>query len=92
MTQMARNLTDPFSGFLKGKKHLIHDRDPLFTKEFRLMVFGSHSHCSENKPKSISSTFPSLSKSAPLCRYVIRGQDSPIANNHLVRIFFLSER
>ncbi|MGA2916628.1 MAG: integrase core domain-containing protein [Sedimentisphaerales bacterium] len=35
MEQMARNLTDPFCGFLKDKKYLIHDRDPLFTKEFR---------------------------------------------------------
>ena len=35
MKQMARNLTDPFSGFLRDKKYLIHDRDPLFTTAFR---------------------------------------------------------
>ena len=35
MSQAARNLTDQFSGFLKDKRYLIHDRDPLFTKEFR---------------------------------------------------------
>jgi hypothetical protein len=35
MKQMARNLTDPIDGFLKDKKFLIHDRDPLFTKAFR---------------------------------------------------------
>ena len=35
MKQMARNLTDPFSGFLKNKNYIIHDRDPLFTKAFR---------------------------------------------------------
>lgn len=34
MNQMARNLSDPFEGFLKGKRYLIHDRDPLFTKRF----------------------------------------------------------
>jgi transposase InsO family protein len=34
MKQMARNLTDFSHGFLKGKKCLIHDRDPLFTKDF----------------------------------------------------------
>ena len=34
MVQMARNLTDPFCGFLKNKKYLIHDRDPLYTQEF----------------------------------------------------------
>ena len=26
---MARNLTDPISGFLRNKKYLIHDRDRL---------------------------------------------------------------
>ncbi len=35
MKQVARNLTDPFDGFLFGAKYLIHDRDPLFTTEFR---------------------------------------------------------
>ncbi len=34
MTQMARNLTDAVDGFLGGLRHLIHDRDPLFTREF----------------------------------------------------------
>jgi len=34
MLQWARNLTDPESGFLKDKRLLIHDRDPLFTKKF----------------------------------------------------------
>lgn len=35
MLQMARNLTDADDGFLKGKRFLIHDRDPLFTAKFR---------------------------------------------------------
>jgi putative transposase len=35
MLQVARNLTDSFGGFLTNKRFLIHDRDPLFTKEFR---------------------------------------------------------
>jgi transposase InsO family protein len=34
MLQWARNLTDAEDGFLKGKRILIHDRDPLFTKKF----------------------------------------------------------
>ena len=34
MIQWARNLTDAHDGFLKGKRILIHDRDPLFTKKF----------------------------------------------------------
>lgn len=36
MRQVARNLTDPFAtcGVLHGKTLLIHDRDPLFTRDF----------------------------------------------------------
>lgn len=33
--QVARNLTDGVDGFLRGKRYLIHDRDPLFTEAFR---------------------------------------------------------
>jgi putative transposase len=34
MSQIARNLTDAVDGLLKGKRYLIHDRDPLFTAQF----------------------------------------------------------
>lgn len=34
MSQIARNRTDAMDGILKGKRYLIHDRDPLFTAEF----------------------------------------------------------
>ena len=34
MKQVARNLTDPIDGFLRGAKYLIHERDPLFTDAF----------------------------------------------------------
>src|SRR5215467_4519801 len=34
MNQIGRNLTDAVDGLLKGKRYLIHDRDPLFTAEF----------------------------------------------------------
>lgn len=35
MSQIARNLTDFEDGCLRGARFLIHDRDPLFTKDFR---------------------------------------------------------
>ena len=38
MTQIARNLTDDVEGFVKGKRYLIHDRDPLYTTEFLGML------------------------------------------------------
>ena len=34
MSQIARNLTDAMDGFFASKRYLIHDRDPLYTKEF----------------------------------------------------------
>jgi len=34
MQQVARNLTDGVDGFLRGLRYVIHDRDPLFTREF----------------------------------------------------------
>lgn len=38
MEQIARNVTDVFSGFLRNKKYFIIDRDPRFTKKFRKMI------------------------------------------------------
>lgn len=38
MIQVARNLTDGIDGFLTGKRFLIHDRDPVFTHEFRELL------------------------------------------------------
>jgi putative transposase len=34
MSQIGRNVTDAVDGILRGKRYLIHDRDPLFTAEF----------------------------------------------------------
>ncbi len=41
MEQMARNLTDVFDGFLRDARHLIHDRDPLYTYAFREILKSS---------------------------------------------------
>ena len=38
MMQVGRNLTDPFDGFLRGKRFLILDRDKKFTTEFRHLL------------------------------------------------------
>ena len=38
MNQIARNLTDAVDGFLRGKRYLIHERDPLFTHDFRHLL------------------------------------------------------
>ncbi|MDD3119252.1 MAG: transposase, partial [Victivallales bacterium] len=39
--QIARNMTDSWDGFLLGKKYLICDRDPLFTKDVEKILKGS---------------------------------------------------
>lgn len=41
MMQIGRNLTDCFSGFLLGKKWMLHDQDPLFTEDFRELLRSS---------------------------------------------------
>src|SRR5256885_3577553 len=38
MAQIARNVTDGIDGFFKGKRYLIHDRNPLYTQEFLNML------------------------------------------------------
>ncbi len=38
MMQVGHNLTDPFHGFVLGKRFLILDRDKKFTAEFRGLV------------------------------------------------------
>jgi putative transposase len=38
MKQIARNLSDGYDGFLNGTRYLIHDRDPLFTSEFQMIL------------------------------------------------------
>ncbi len=45
MKQVARDLTDEVDGFLKGMRHLIHDRDPLFTDAFREVLRGAGVEC-----------------------------------------------
>jgi putative transposase len=38
MKQVARNLIDPTDGFLRDARHLIHDRDPLFTEAWTTLL------------------------------------------------------
>jgi putative transposase len=38
MQQCARQLTDPFDGFLLGKRYLIHDRDTKYTQAFDALL------------------------------------------------------
>ena len=50
--QIARNLTDSVDGFLRGKRYLIHDRDPLFTAAFRGILGAAGVECLKLPPQS----------------------------------------
>jgi len=55
MKQAAKILTDYEDGFLKGKRYLIHDRDPLYTNEFHNILKSSGV-----KPVKLPSRSPDL--------------------------------
>ena len=79
MNQMARNLTDAEDGFLSGKRYLIHDRDPLFTNDFREALSGAGVKSVKLPPRS-----PNLNANAE--RFV-----RTIKESCLDRMIFFSE-
>ena len=76
MKQIARNLSDPIDGFLKDKKYLIHDRDPLFTKEFKEILKAGGITC---KKTSVAS--PNMS---PFVERFVRSIKSECINKMLI--------
>ena len=50
--QMARNLTDGVDGFLLHTKYLIHDRDPVFTRQFREILKSAGVHAVKLPPRT----------------------------------------
>jgi len=80
MKQMARNLLDADAGFLCGKRYLILDRDPLYTKDFREMLRGAGV-----KPLLLPARSPNLNAYAE--RFVLS-----IKSECLDRILPLGER
>ena len=52
MKQMARNLTAWDTGFLKGKRYLVHDRDTLFTKAFKEILADGGVKCVSTQPNA----------------------------------------
>jgi hypothetical protein len=57
MNQVGRNLTDAVDGLVKGKRYLIHDRDPLFTAEFLSMLAEGRSGCCLSEASTSQSQF-----------------------------------
>src|SRR5215831_16066019 len=52
MLQIARNLTDAIDGFFRSKRYLIHDRDPLYTREFLSIIAASGTEAVKLPPRS----------------------------------------
>ena len=78
MAQIARHLTG-WDDFLSNKRYLIHDRDPLFTKQFRDILKASDVESIRLPPKS-----PNLNSFAE--RFVLS-----IKSECLNRMIFFSE-
>ena len=78
--QMARNLVDQMAGFLRGKTHLIHDRDALFTRGLRELLQSAGVTPVRRPPRS-----PSLNASAE--RFVLS-----IKSECPTRLVILGER
>src|SRR5215510_13226828 len=81
MTQIARNLTDGIDGFFKGKRYLIHDRDPLYTREFLSMLAEAGIESVKLPPRSpnlnaYAERFVKTIKESCLERMILFGDDS----------------
>jgi len=76
MLQMARNLSDPIDGFLKDKKYLIHDRDPLFCDDFISILESTGIKC-----KKTTAASPNLT---PYAERFVRSIKSECLNKMLI--------
>jgi putative transposase len=52
MSQIGRRITDAVDGILNGKRYLIHDRDSMFTTEFRSLLAGAGVQAVKLPPQS----------------------------------------
>ena len=83
MVQVLRNLTDQVDGFLLGKTHVLLDRDPLFTPDFRTMMRES---C-HIEPQRLPARSPNLNAHIERCIRSIREECLdrviPLGERHL---------
>jgi putative transposase len=81
MMQVARNLTDEFSGLPMGKSHLILDRDTKYTAQFRRLIAESRTAVIRLPPRSpnlnaYAERFVRSIKEECLDRMILVGQES----------------
>ena len=80
MTQMARNAVDEESGYLRGHRYVLHDRDTKFCAEFRNTLKTGGVKCLQLPPRS-----PNLNAFAERCLSIVRwlcpaGKVAPAVN------------
>ena len=81
MSQIARNISDTVDGLVKGKRYLIHDRDPLFTAEFLSILADSGVKSVKLPPRSpnlnaYAERFVRTIKESCLDRMILFGEDA----------------
>ena len=81
MSQIARNISDTVDGIVRGKRYLIHDRDPLFTAEFLSVLADSGVKSVKLPPRSpnlnaYAERFVRTIKESCLDRMILFGEDS----------------
>jgi putative transposase len=81
MSQLARNISDTVDGIVRGKRYLIHDRDPLFTAEFLGVLADSGVKSVKLPPRSpnlnaFAERFVRTIKESCLDRMILFGEDS----------------
>jgi putative transposase len=81
MSQIARNISDTVDGIVRGKRYLIHDRDPLFTAEFLNILADSGVKSVKLPPRSpnlnaYAERFVRTIKESCLDRLILFGEDS----------------
>jgi hypothetical protein len=74
-------LTDAVNGFFAGKRYLIHDRDPLYTKDFLAILAGSGIESVKLPPRSpnlnaYAERFVRTIKEGCLEQMILFGEDS----------------
>ncbi|HXN31193.1 MAG TPA: integrase core domain-containing protein [Polyangiaceae bacterium] len=89
MKRIARNLLDPEDGFLRNARHLIHDRDPVFTEAWTALLKTGGVTCVPIPPRSPNCNphaerFVKSIRSECLDRFVIFGERHL---RHLIREF-----
>src|SRR5215467_2499993 len=97
MTQIARHVTDGVDGFLKGKRYLIHDRDPLYTREFLTMLADVGIESVKLPPRSpnlnaYAERFVRTIKESCLDQMILFGEDSLRWAVHQFVIHYHEER